>query len=154
MGYNLPPRARRTMAALIEVIMPRGGPFDLEVQDEMMSYVEEMLPYLPPLIRSAFPYGLLLLEYGTLPLAAKARSFSKLPLDQRERYIEGWMESRLFLRREMIKGIKALAVLAYFEHPEVKRRLGFMPPEYVEEVGEKRLEHYGKAIERIQKATS
>lgn len=146
----LPKRARETMSALIEVVMPRGGIYHHDLRAEMLAYVEDSLVFLPPDLRTLFPVGLLLLEYGTLPLMGSLTPFSRMTLEHREHYIEGWVNSRIGLRRDLIKGVKALAVMAYFEHPAVKEQLGFMSDEWVTSKGNERLERYGDEIARIE----
>lgn len=151
---RLPFGTRKTMKALIEVVQPKGGIFDLDLQDYMLEFTEQMLLHLPRDTKFLFPIGLLLLEYGTLPFMGWVTPFSRLSLEDRDTYIHNWVNSRLMIRRELIKGVKALAVLGYFEHPENKKKLDFMSDAYIEAVGEERLERYGPEIRAIQSRTS
>lgn len=55
----------------------------------------------------SFKAILYLIEYAVPPIAWKFRRFSKLPLEQRLRYLETWENSRIPLKRIVFKLVKA-----------------------------------------------
>jgi len=131
---NLPGWARKTLRSLIEVIMPRSDEFHPDLTDHILEYVDNYVGYFPPHLKIGFPLGLLLLEYGTLLFMGKLTGFSSLSLEEREDYVKGWINSRWQLRRELIRGVKALVMLGYYSHPEVMEHIGYDIEEHIAEV--------------------
>ena len=122
---NLPGWARKTLWSLIEVIMPRNDEFHPDLKDYILDYVETYVGYFPKHLKIAFPMGLLLLERGTLPFMGKPTGFSKLDLAERDRYVKSWMNSRWQARRELIRGVKSLVMVAFYSHPDVMKHIGY-----------------------------
>jgi len=125
MAPNLSPRCRRIIRALIEVVKPRKPDFDLPLEDEILDFADLFVGYMPWLMKTAFPLGIYLLEYGTLIFQGTIQPFSRLPLSERERYVQGWVDSKIGLRRDLIKGMKTLGLSCYYSHPQVTARLGY-----------------------------
>jgi hypothetical protein len=132
--------SRRTLRALAEVIVPRdeaaGVVVDLE---RVVDFVDDMVRYMPRLLRVLFPVGLLLLEYGTFVLLPSLRRFSGLDVAHRERYVRGWVHARMMLRRDLIKGVKGICLFAFYSDPRVMAHLGYRPSEFADVVATDRL---------------
>jgi len=125
MANHLSRRCRRIIRALVEVVKPRKPGFDLPVEDEIVDFADLFVGYMPWHLKTAFPLGIYLLEYGTLIFHGTLRPFSRLSLEERERYVKGWVDSKISLRRDFIKGMRALCLPAYYSIPEVMARLGY-----------------------------
>src|SRR5262245_51903988 len=110
---RLPRPARRALAALTAAVVPRAPELEIELEP-IVTYVEQFRAHLPRLMRVLFPLGLLLLEYGTLLFGFSWRRFSGLAPDRATAYVESWIASRSWLRRELIKGVKGLCLCAYY----------------------------------------
>jgi hypothetical protein len=97
---------------------------------------------LPRLYRALFPVGLALLELGALLLAPSLVPFSSMSAPRRRRYVDGWVHARGRLRRDLIKAVKGLCLLAYYSDPRVRARLGYFPDEHVQLVKAERLRRH------------
>ncbi|HZU85307.1 MAG TPA: hypothetical protein VE987_20390 [Polyangiaceae bacterium] len=139
--------SRRTLRALAEVIVPRAPEAGIEVDlDGVVDFVDGIVGHMPRLLQLAFPLGLLLLELGTFVLLPSLRPFSRLPLPTRERYVRGWIRARSMLRRDLIKGVKGLCLLAFYSDRRVMAHLGYQPDEHVQLVAAERLRRHGHEL--------
>jgi len=55
----------------------------------------------------------------------KFKTFLKMDGDERRRYLEGWENSRRYLKRYLFISLKAITVMFYYNNPVVKEALGF-----------------------------
>jgi hypothetical protein len=132
--HHLPAKARSVLRALIEVVKPRKPGFDLPLEDYMLEFLDNFYSYFPFHLKIGFPLGLYLLEYGTLLFMGTLKPFSRLDPQRRERYIKGWITSRLMLRRDLIKGVKGVCLTAYYSHPQVMAHIGYDLPGHIARV--------------------
>jgi hypothetical protein len=131
---HLPRKARKIVRALIEVVKPRKPDFDLPVEDEMLEFLDNYYSHFPWHMKFLFPVGVYLLEYGTFIFKAWLRPFTILPLSKKEIYITDWIESRMALRRDLIKGVKGLCLTAFYSLPQVMEHIGYDLPGHIERV--------------------
>jgi len=125
MTHNLSPRCRRIIRALVEVVKPRKPGFDLPLEDDIVDFADLFVGYMPWIMKTAFPFGIYLLEYGTLIFHGTLRPFTRLSLPERDRYVQGWVDSKISLRRDLIKGMKTLGLTYYYATPEAMAHLGY-----------------------------
>ena len=117
------PGTARILRAAIAAIRPRGHGFDQPVDDDVLEEIQRFIPYLPGPMRIAFPAGLRLLEYGPPLFARRWSRFSALPIDQARAYLEGFQRAG-GLRAALVVGLRALVLLAFYQHPQVLAHLG------------------------------
>jgi len=122
---HLPAMSKKIVRALIEVVKPKKPGFDLPLEDEMVEFLDKFYAFFPFHMKLGFPAGLLLLEYGTFIFAFKLRPFSRLSLAERKRYVEGWVDSSISLRRDLIKGVKGVCLTAFYAQPAVMAHIGY-----------------------------
>jgi hypothetical protein len=108
--HNLPEWARRSLGTLVEVLTPRSKDFHPDLKEYIVDYVDRYV---------------LLLEIGPLIFMGKRGGFAKLNSEDRERYINGWINSKLQVRRELIRGVKGLVMLSFYSHPVVMEHIGY-----------------------------
>ena len=125
MAQHLSPRVRRIVRALIEAVKPRKPGFDPPVEEEMLEFADTFYSYFPWHMKVGLPLGLYLLEFGPLIFQGSLLPFSRMKLDDRDRYLQGWVDSKIGLRRDLVKGMKALCLPAYYSNPEVMAHIGF-----------------------------
>ena len=113
----------RILRAAIAAIRPRGHGFDQPVDDDVLEEIQRFIPFLPGPMRIAFPAGLRLLEYGPPLFARRWSRFSALPIDQARAYLEGFQRAG-GLRAALVVGLRALVLLAFYQHPQVLAHLG------------------------------
>lgn len=142
------------MKNFIKEVIPKGGIFQAKHNEDLLEYIENIIEYLPWHLRSAFPLGLLLFEFGPFIFFFRFQRFSNLCNSNRKKYILSWAQSSFRLRQDLFKSLRALSLMAYFEQVEVKKLYNYMPQNYVEELGIQRLVKYENEIRRIQRTTS
>ncbi len=112
-----------------------------------------MLSALPPAARKALATVLVVLDQGArLYPPARGRRFARLDDRVAEAYI------RILLARhdpaaEMVKRLKGVVTMCYYDLPEVQREIGYHPAPYIAAVSRRRLESYGPQI-RAGEATA
>jgi hypothetical protein len=72
--------------------------------------------------------------------------FSAMSLPRRRRYVDGWVHARWRLRRDLIKAVKGLCLLAYYSDARVAARLGYTVEEHVADVSAARLRRHAQHI--------
>ena len=132
--YHLPKRARRILRSLIEVVKPRKPGFDPPLEEHMLDFLDDYYSYFPFEMKLLFPMGIYLLEYGTFIFAGKIRPFSKLSLEEREKYVQGWVTSSIPIRRDLIKGVKGVCLTGFYAHPDMMKHIGYDLPAHIERV--------------------
>ena len=142
----LGPWSRRVVAALAEVVLPVGTDAPTVPTAEVVRFVDGYVPHMPRLLRLLFPVGLMLLELGAFVLGPSPVPFSAMSLARRRRYVDGWVHARWRLRRDLIKAVKGLCLLAYYSDPRVGARLGYTVEEHVATVSAARLSRHAHHI--------
>jgi hypothetical protein len=100
---------------------------------QLAERVDRYLAVLPGRQRTLIRLLLLLFEQSTIVLPARGvgafRRFSSMSPEQREQTLQGWAESRFYLRRAAFTALKAVLVVAWVGDPECLRALGLAPYE-------------------------
>ena len=134
MFKNLSPRTAQIVRALIEVLKPRKPGFDPPIDEEILKVADNFIGHLPSHMKFLLPLGLYLLEFGTLIFVPTFRRFSRMPLEEREKYILSWTESKIALRRDLIKGIKAICMTGFYAHPAIMQSIGYELEEHLKKI--------------------
>ena len=143
------PAARR----FAEVVCPpevRAG----RRADRVLHEFGLMLDSLPPGARTALAAALVLLDQGArLYPPSRGRRFARL--DDR---VAGAYVRALLARRdpaaEVIRRLKSVVTMCYYELPEVQREIGYDPAPYIAAVSRRRLESYGAQIRAAEDAVT
>lgn len=114
----------RVLAALTRAVAPPEPPVP-EREARVAAFLAGYVPYLTPMLRRLLPIGLWLFEWGPLLFLVAPGRFSRLTPAAQERYLGTWQHSRWSLRRQLVKGLKVLVLMGYFELPEVRAHLGY-----------------------------
>ena len=142
----LGPWSRRVVRALAEVVLPDGADAPKVPVAEIVAFADSFVPYMPRLLRLLFPVGLMMLELGAFVLGPSLVPFSAMSLPRRRRYVDGWVHARWRLRRDLIKAVKGLCLLAYYSDARVTGRLGYTVEEHVADVSAERLRRHAANI--------
>jgi len=113
--------------------------------DRVLGELGLMLGSLPPVARKALAAALVLLDQGArLYPPSRGRRFARLGDEVADPYV------RAVLRRgpaaELIRRLKSVITMCYYELPEVQREIGYDPVPYIAAVSRRRLESYGPDI--------
>ena len=136
-------RVRRLLGSLTALLCPPEVAPDLV--EPVVDDVELTMQAMPAAIRTALLAGLVTYELGAV--ARWGRPASKLAPERAARYLDAWRHG-LPVQRELIKAVRSLVCLAYFELPAVKQRMGYQPERWIEKVTRHRLTTYREDIER------
>ena len=142
----LGPWSRRVVRALAEVVLPDGADAERVPTSEIVAFAESYVPHMPTLLRLLFPVGLMMLELGAFVLAPSLLPFSSMSLARRRRYVDGWVHARWRLRRDLIKAVKGLCLLAYYSDRRVQERLGYFVEAHVADVSVERLRRHAANV--------
>jgi hypothetical protein len=146
--YRHSPRVRRVLASIAPLACPPEI-VELGLVDPVVDHVELSMRSLPDLFRAGLVAGLT--SYELLSRAVprnRGRSASSLDRERATRYFEMWRTSRIGLQREMIKGVKGLLCMGYYEQPAAKETIGYSPEQWIAKVKRRRLAVYTDAISR------
>jgi hypothetical protein len=113
-----------------------------------------MLGSLPPAARKALAAALVLLDQGArLYPPSRGRRFARLDDRVATAYIRALL-ARHAAPAEMIRRLKSVVTMCYYELPEVQREIGYDPDPYIAAVSRRRLESYGPQIRAAQAAAN
>jgi hypothetical protein len=114
--------------------------------DRVLAEFELLLGSLPPGGRKALSAALVGLDQGArLYPRSRGRRLSRLDDQAAEAYLRA-MLLRRSLVGELVRRIKGLIVMCYYELPPVQREIGYNPAPYIAAVSRRRLEAYGPQI--------
>jgi len=117
--------AARDAELLRAVLVPRGGPFpigaaDTDLDAALARYFARLHPFGPAGLRLL----LRAVEYGAV-VFERTRPFSRLAPAARERALAAWETSRFGARRQLVASVKLLALMHFYERPEVWSAVGY-----------------------------
>jgi hypothetical protein len=141
--YRHDARTRRLLRSLTTLLCPPEVAPDLV--EPVVDDVELTMQVMPAAIRAALLAGLVTYELGAV--ARWGRPASGLAPERAARYLDAWRHG-LAVQRELIKAVRSLVCLAYFELPAVKQRMGYLPERWIDKVTRHRLATYGEDIAR------
>ena len=105
-----------------------------------------MLGSLPPAARKALTMALAALEQGArLYPPSRGRRFARLGDQVADAYVRAVL-ARRDPAAELIRRLKSVITMCYYELPEVQREIGYDPAPYIAAVSRRRLESYGPDI--------
>ncbi len=140
-GYSvLAPREVALVAAVSEVMFPRGGAIPFSGPDaKIPDYADRFLAALEPRLRLEIRLLFAFFEHATLffpgPGWSGFRRFSSLDLEQREVVLQGWSQSLVFLRQLIFTALRAVLTMGYLGHPTVMRHLRVAPLDFESPIG-------------------
>ncbi|MFN2426200.1 MAG: hypothetical protein ABR587_07105 [Candidatus Binatia bacterium] len=108
----------RILKHAIAVMRPRGGVFDVDVDEDVCRSMVGFLEYLPAPTRLSFPLGLRLLEYGPFLFREGFRTFSSMDGETAARYLHHW-ERAGSAPSLLYQGVRALVFVCFYQHPKI-----------------------------------
>jgi len=113
------------LRAVLDALVPRGGPFPLGAADtDLDAALARYFARLHPLGPAGLRLLLRAIEYGAV-VFERTGPFSRLDPAARERALAAWETSRLGPRRQLLASLKLLALMHFYERPEVWPAVGY-----------------------------
>ncbi|MGI8517851.1 MAG: hypothetical protein ACR2ME_05855 [Acidimicrobiia bacterium] len=131
------------MRSLVRLLCP-SDVVTLGMVEDVVRHVEVSAASFSPVTRRALLAAVDLIEVAGLRYGAR---FSRLPPHAARRLIEGLSNGSSLVRR-LFRSVRDLVVVAYFDQPAVKNRLGYRPGEWTASVVATRRELWRGEIER------
>lgn len=106
------------MIALAQAFLP---PCEPRAARDVAAFMEGQIAALPPSLRTMFHLGMTFFRFTVR--VRHVSSFCGMPVDRRRAIVDAWAFGRIGLLRQLFRPVRSLAVLAYYERPEVVRAL-------------------------------
>jgi len=124
----LSPRAYATFTAVaLRVVGPAGAELIATRAIDAGAAADAWLARTPALA-TPITQGLAVLEFGVWPLLSKARTFTALDGDARDRVLDDLMRSRLDIKAALFPGLRALSLLTFYSSPASRMLTGYPGP--------------------------
>jgi hypothetical protein len=114
--------------------------------DRVLRELGLMLASLPPAARKALAAALVVIDQGArLYPASRGRRFARLDDRVAAAYVRALL-ARHDPAAELVRRLKSVITMCYYELPEVQREIGYDPAPHIAAVSRRRLEFYGPQI--------
>jgi hypothetical protein len=130
--YYLRGRRRRTLCALIEIVVPKNERLQLQCTESLLHYVDNYVRHIAPFLRLTFPLGLWILEWAAL--ITTGSRFSRLDRPRQEAYVRGWALSKYWWKRDLLKGVKGIVLMGFYQLPAVMRAMDYDPADHTQKM--------------------
>ncbi len=122
---RLSPSQRQIVARIVGRVLPArpclSAPERARVHSAVTGFVASQIEALPTFL--ALPYRVALVAFQLLPALRYGRRFDSLDDASQAAYLTLWSEGPLAPARDFTKLIRSCALLAYFDHPDVRSHL-------------------------------
>jgi hypothetical protein len=123
------PREAEILAAVVERVVATGEPGTPRARETgALATIEGLCAGLDPSLSRPLPWLLRLVEWGPLVFEGRLARFSRLPPEEQDAALRGWMRSRFGLRRLGFQALRNLAFLGWYAQPESWRLVGYAGP--------------------------
>lgn len=123
---QLKPRQRDILLVIAETMLPTNIGFPIAPdENNLIAPVEKLLA--PAGRRGMAGLGALLMifEWAAVIFLPRFKPFTRLSVNDREKYLKGWMNSRLKYRRLLFISLKAIVCMVFFSDEKVKVGVGY-----------------------------
>jgi hypothetical protein len=111
----LTPAHLRTIRALGDTLIPSLADGDPTGGDVLPDALDDFVRHLEPTKRRQL--GMVLTIFDLTAVPRYGRRFANLSPERRSRYVEGWMTSRLAMRRVIFRSLRMMCSMLYFQDP-------------------------------------
>ncbi len=123
-GLKRQTRIMSIILAIMNTILPPGGPFDKAPKDyDMVPRIEKILKAYDPPARFFFMLVCRFVQYSAL--FSKGNVFTKLPHQKAVAFLEEMEQSRFYYKRGMMMMLKLVTTLSFFDIDEVAQKIGY-----------------------------
>lgn len=144
--FHLPKRLRPVVAQLARVLVPAEEIERFGLEEHIVDYLELQLRAFPAGFRLGMVAGLTTLEASAV--LRFGAPFSRLAPPQAAAWVASWWSSPISPFRALVRALKSLIALAFYDTPAMRERLSYHPDAWITKVAQKRLETWGLEIQR------
>lgn len=116
-----PPVSPMTVGLIEAMVVGKGRIPDPDAVKYAATFVDGQLHALPPKLQFLYTCGMTFFRFATR--LRFLRGYCRVPLEARRRWTLAWAEGRIALVRQLFKPVRAVGLLAYYDHASVKREL-------------------------------
>jgi len=145
--FHFPRTLRPAVAKAAEVACPPDI-VALGLVDRVGLMVEHALRAYPTGVRLALVAGIAAFETGAV--ARYGRRFSRLGHEEAHDWFKSWWNSPVGLFRQLVRALKMLCALAYYDTEAARAKLEYHPDAWIAQVAQRRLDSYGVAIQHAE----
>jgi|GEM_PF-1759021 len=136
LGKGFSDRQREILTAFTETLLPPDVGTPLQpTEDNFLRPAERFLAAMGAESLRGFVMLILLFEYAALVFYPRFKTFTRLNPEQRERYMYGWENSRISLKRQVFIILKFFVSFVFLSNREIQASLGYDPECLVEPGG-------------------
>jgi hypothetical protein len=114
-------------AAAMRIVGPRGAALVADRTIDVGTIADGFLARMP-VVAGPVGQALLLLEFAVWPLLGKVRPFTSLGADAQDAILSECMTSRIETKRAIFRGVRSLALVAFYGAPASRALTGFPGP--------------------------
>ena len=120
------PAEVKMLEALSLTFFPPKNSIGLDgVKTEVPQYLDDYFSRFPWIVQVGFRIFLRVMNWLPILLLQSGRTFRKMEKEKREKFLLLWYHGRFYLQRLSFLGFKLIFCMAYFNHPEVLKRIEF-----------------------------
>jgi len=120
---------------------------DGRLMPALIERLELQLAAMPPLVSAALIAAFRAVDHGArLHRAARGRRLAALGRPRADGYIRALSGHGPRVRRDVVRLMKGLVVMSYYELPETRAQLGYEPDAYIADLARRRMETHGDEI--------
>ncbi len=113
----------RVLIKLIDTMVPDYREVFGITEDEIINAFNEFIRFMPAPVPKLFP--LLLKFFNIYPLFFRFRRLEDLSRQERQRILEKWAYSKLYVKRAIFSTLKTFFLLVFYSNENVEKKLGF-----------------------------
>ena len=132
--YPMGRRTLRALTGLIGALVPTApAPHWDGMWTTLAQRTRVLMAYMHPLTALAFSWMILVLDWAPIWRLSSRRRLHRMPREEAARFLERLSHSRFALLRQMVLGIRAAVLSAYYDATPVHEALDYYPEAFVAE---------------------
>ncbi len=129
-----PADIRHFLKALIPVLVPPTDQLPLEgIAEKILSDADRLIFEFPKLFRWGLVWGMRFFNWLPFLFGFGLITFVNLSAESQKKYVDGWAQSKIIVKREFFKTLKAFVLLVYFSDKRVWDYIGYDPEPHMQE---------------------
>lgn len=124
-GSTLNRMEQSLVEAVADAFFPKHGPFPRSGSEaDILAYFDGYMDRSRPQERFMLHLLLLFTELSPVAFSRRHRPFTRLSSPEREQFLRGAFDSRIYFRRVAFTSLRALMTMAYLAHPDIALHIG------------------------------